>query len=50
MSYDNVLIRNLEHYQVSSDMLLYGVAELNVNVNRQILDAVHEFIEETGRL
>ena len=43
-------IRNLSHYQVSSDMLLYGVAELGVDINREIFDAVHEFIEVTGRL
>ena len=43
-------IRNLSQYKVSSDMLLYGVAELSVVINREIFDAVHEFIEVTGRL
>lgn len=44
------VLRNLTQYLVSSDMLLYGAAGLDVDVNQHIFDDVHEYIEATGRL
>ena len=31
-------------------LLLYGSADLNIEISKKVFDAVHMFIEETGRL
>ena len=43
-------IRQLCTFHISSDLLLYGAVELDYATNCKLFDAVHDFIDETGRL
>ena len=43
-------VRKLTMTDVSCDLLLYGSAELSISINKNVFDAVHRFIDETGRL
>ena len=37
-------------FHISGDLLLYGAVELDNATNCKLFDAVHDYIEETGRL
>ena len=43
-------IRELTMTDISCDFLLYGSAELCITISKKGFDAVHWFIDETGRL
>ena len=43
-------IRQVTTLDISCDLLLYGAAELDVVKNCKVFDAVHKFIDTTGRL
>ena len=43
-------IRQLCTFHISCDLLLYGAVELDYATNCKSFDAVHDYIEETGRL
>ena len=43
-------IRQLNTFHISGDLLLYGAVELDYATNCKIFVAVHDYIEETGRL
>ena len=43
-------IRQLNIFHISGDLLLYGAAERDHVINCEIYEAVHDYIEEAGRL
>ena len=43
-------IRQLSIFHISGDLLLYGAVEIDFATNCKIFVAVHDYIEETGRL
>ena len=43
-------IRHLGTFHFSGNLLLYGAAELDYATNCKLFDAVHDYIDETGRL
>ena len=43
-------IRELTMTDISCELLLYGSVDLGIAVNKKAFDAVHRFINETGRL
>ena len=43
-------IRQLSTFHILGDLLLYGAAQLDYATNCKIFVAVHDYIEETGRL
>ena len=43
-------IRQLITFHISGDLLLYGAVELDYATNCKVFVAVHDYIEETGRL
>ena len=43
-------IRQLCTFHISGNLLLYGAVELDYATNCKLFDAVHDYIDETGRL
>ena len=43
-------IRELTMTDISCELLLYGSVDLGIEVSKKAFDAVHRFINETGRL
>ena len=43
-------IRELTMTNISCELLLYGSTELSTTISKKVFDAVHRFIDETGRL
>ena len=43
-------IRQLCTFHISGNLLLYGAVELDYATNCKLFDAVHNYIDETGRL
>ena len=43
-------IRELTMTDISCELLLYGSADLSITISKKVFDAVHSFIDETGRL
>ena len=43
-------IRELTMTDISCELLLYGSADLGTEISKKVFDAVHRFIDETGRL
>ena len=43
-------IRELTMTNISCDLLLYGSADLGIEISKKVFDAVHRFINETDRL
>ena len=43
-------IRELTMTDISFELLLYGSADLGIAISKTVFDAVHRFIDETGRL
>ena len=43
-------IRELTMTDISCELLLYGSAELGTTISKKVFDAVHRFIDKTGRL
>ena len=43
-------IRKLTMADISCNLLLSGSAELGISISKNVFDAVHRFIDETGRL
>ena len=37
-------------FHISGNLLLYGAVELDYATNCKLFDAVHDYIDETGRL
>ena len=42
-------IRELTMTDISCEFLLYGSADLGIEIRKKVFDAVHRFIDETGR-
>ena len=43
-------IRELPMTDISCELLLYGSADLGITISKKVFDAVHRFIDGTGRL
>ena len=43
-------IRELTMTDISCELLLYGSADLGIEISKKFFDAAHRFIDETGRL
>ena len=43
-------IRELTMTDISCELLLYGSADLGIEISKAVFDAEHRFIDETGRL
>ena len=43
-------IRELTMTDISNEFLLYGSADLSIEIRKKVFDGVHRFIDETGRL
>ena len=43
-------IRGLTMTDISCELLLYGSADLSIEISQKVFDAVHRFIDKTGRL
>ena len=43
-------IRQLCTFHISGNLLLYGAVELDYATSCKLFDAVHDYIDETGRL
>ena len=43
-------IRRLTMADISCELLLYGSADLSITISKKVFDAVHRFIDQTGRL
>ena len=42
--------RELTMTNISCQLLLYGSADLGIEIRKKVFDAVHRFIDETDRL
>ena len=43
-------IRDQTMTDISCELLLYGSADLGIEISKKVFDAVHRFIDKTGRL
>ena len=43
-------IRELTMTDILCELLLYGAADLGIEISKKAFDAVHRFIDETSRL
>ena len=43
-------IRELTMTDIPCELLLYGSADLGIEISKKVFDAVHRFIDESGRL
>ena len=43
-------IRELTMTNISCELLLYGSADISIEISKKVFDAVHRFIDETDRL
>ena len=43
-------IRELTITDISCKLLLYGSADLGIEISKKVFDAVHRFLDDTGRL